>query len=215
MLRSAVVVHALIPDWLKPETLLASFGDTAFWVALFIIFAECGLLIGFFLPGDSLLFVVGLFIAQGFIHQNIWVATVLLVIVAFVGNVTGYWIGAKFGTKLFDKPDSRLFKREYVDKAHAFFERHGGQAIILARFVPVVRTFITAVAGVAGMDFRHFATYSAIGAVLWAGVVTVAGYFLGNIPIVKDNLEIALLLIVVVSFIPMAIEWVRTRVARR
>lgn len=214
MLHAAVVVHSLLPEWLNPETLLESLGDWAFWGAVAIIFAECGLLIGFFLPGDSLLFVVGMFIAQGFISVNIWVAAVILAVTAFLGNVVGYWIGAAVGPTLFSRPDSRIFKQEYVTKTHAFFERHGGQAIILARFVPIVRTFITAVAGVARMDLRHYLTYSAIGALLWGGVITLLGYFLGNIPIIKNNLELALILIVLVSVIPMIVEWLRHRRAR-
>jgi membrane-associated protein len=211
MLPALVVVPALLPDWLNPETLLTNFGDVAFWAALVIIFAECGLLIGFFLPGDSLLFVVGLFIAQGFIDVNIWVAAAALSIVAFLGNVVGYWIGAAIGPKLFSKPESRIFKQEYVVKTHAFFERHGGPAIILARFVPIVRTFITAIAGVGRMDLRHYLLYSAIGAVLWGGLITVLGYFLGNIPIIEENLEIALILIVLISVLPMIFEWLRSR----
>lgn len=215
MLHAAVVVRSLLPDWLNPETLLESLGDWAFWGAVAIIFAECGLLIGFFLPGDSLLFVVGMFIAQGFISVNIWVAAVILAVTAFLGNVVGYWIGAAAGPHLFNRPDSRIFKQEYVTKTHEFFERHGGQAIILARFVPIVRTFITAVAGVARMDLRHYLLYSAIGAVIWGGAITLLGYFLGNIPIIKDNLELALLLIVLVSVVPMVIEWLRSRRAKR
>lgn len=205
------MVSALGPDWLNPETLLTSLGDIAFWVVLGIIFAECGLLIGFFLPGDSLLFVTGLFIATGAISINIWVASLLLVIAAIVGNVTGYWIGRKAGPSLFNKPDSKLFKQEYVDKTHHFFNRYGARAIVLARFVPIVRTFITAVAGIGQMDFRRYLVFSAIGAVLWAGCVTLAGYFLGNVEFVRDNLELILILVVFVSIVPIIFEWVRHR----
>lgn len=206
-LAAATRVTTLLPDWLDPEVLLTSFGDVAFWIVLGIIFAECGLLIGFFLPGDSLLFATGLFIASGAISINIWLASALLVVAAFAGNLTGYWIGRKAGPSLFRRPDSRLFKQEYVDHTHAFFEKYGAQAIILARFTPVIRTFITAVAGVARMDFRKFAVYSLIGAVLWGGLVTIAGYFLGTIPFVRDNLDIILILVVVVSFLPPAWEF--------
>lgn len=205
------MVSALGPDWLNPESLLTSLGDIAFWVVLGIIFAECGLLIGFFLPGDSLLFVTGLFIATGAISINIWVASLLLVIAAIVGNVTGYWIGKKAGPSLFNKPDSKLFKQEYVDKTHHFFNRYGARAIVLARFVPIVRTFITAVAGIGQMDFRRYLVFSAIGAVLWAGCVTLAGYFLGNIEFVRDNLELILILVVFVSIVPIIFEWIRHR----
>ena len=202
------VVDALGPD---PEALLRSFGAVAFWVVLGIIFAECGLLIGFFLPGDSLLFITGMLIAQGFIAFNIWGAVALLIAVAILGNVVGYWIGHKVGPAMFRKPDSKLFKREYVDKTHVFFEKYGARAIVLARFVPIVRTFITAIAGVGRMDFGRFLTFSAIGAVLWAGLVTLAGYFLGNIEFVKKNVEIILILVVVVSILPIIIEVIKHR----
>lgn len=210
-IASSAVVTALGPDWLNPETMLTSLGDVAFWVVLAIIFAECGLLIGFFLPGDSLLFVTGLFIATGAIGINIWVATLLLVIAAIVGNITGYWIGYKAGPALFNRPNSRLFKQEYVDKTHHFFNRYGARAIIMARFVPIVRTFITAVAGIGRMDFRRFVIFSALGGVLWVGIVTLAGYFLGTIPFVRDNIELILILVVFISAVPIVFEWIRHR----
>jgi membrane-associated protein len=204
-------ITALGPEWLDPQTLLTSLGDIAFWVVLGIIFAECGLLIGFFLPGDSLLFITGLFIASGFISINIWLACLMLLIAAVVGNAVGYAIGYKVGPALFKREDSRLFKKEYVEKTHAFFDKYGGRAIILARFVPIVRTFITAIAGVARMDFRRFMIFTAIGGILWAVGVTLAGYFLGTIPIVKDNVETVLLLVVLLSVIPIVWEFIKHR----
>jgi len=204
-------VSALGPSWLNPETLLTNLGDVAFWVVLGIIFAECGLLIGFFLPGDSLLFITGLFIAQNYISMNIWLAALLLIISAVLGNACGYWIGKKAGPALFRKPDSKLFKREYVDKTAGFFEKYGARAIVMARFVPIVRTFITATAGMGRMDFRRFMIFSAIGAVLWAGGVTILGYFLGNIEFVKKNIELILILVIVISLIPVMVEWVKHR----
>ena len=208
-------VTALGPEWLDPQTLITSLGDIAFWVVLGIIFAECGLLIGFFLPGDSLLFITGLFISSGFISINIWLACLLLLIAAVAGNAVGYAIGYKVGPALFKREDSRLFKKEYVDKTHAFFDKYGGRAIILARFVPIVRTFITAIAGVARMDFRRFMVFSAIGGIIWAVGVTLAGYFLGTIPIVKDNIETVLLLVVLVSVIPIVWEFIKHRREKR
>jgi membrane-associated protein len=202
------LVQSLGPD---PEALLKSLGAVAFWVALAIIFAECGLLIGFFLPGDSLLFIVGMLIAQSFIAINIGVAVLLLIIAAIIGNIVGYWIGLKAGPALFKRPDSKLFKKEYVDKTHAFFEKYGARAIVMARFVPIVRTFITAIAGVGRMDFRKYVIFSFIGAVLWAGCVTLAGYFLGNIEFVKKNIEIILILVVFVSILPIIFEYVKHR----
>jgi membrane-associated protein len=204
-------VTALGPSWLNPETMLTSLGDIAFWVVMGIIFAECGLLIGFFLPGDSLLFVTGLFIAQNYISMNIWLGAVLLTISAILGNAVGYWIGRKAGPALFRKPDSRLFKREYVDKTGEFFEKYGARAIVMARFVPIVRTFITATAGIGGMNFRRFMVFSAVGAVLWAGLITILGYFLGNIEFVKKNIELILILVVVVSVVPIILEWIKHR----
>ena len=198
-------------EFLSPENILNWLGPWALVGVAFIIFAECGLLIGFFLPGDSLLFLTGLFVAQNFIEQSIWLAVIVLTIMAVVGNLVGYWIGRAVGPKRFDKPDSKIFKQEYVEKTHAFFEKYGARAIILARFVAIVRTFITAIAGVAKMDFRKYALYSTIGGVLWAAGITLAGYYLGNFPIVKDNIEIVLILVVLVSILPIVIEYIKHR----
>ena len=158
-----------------------------------IIFAECGLLVGFFLPGDSLLFTAGLFVAAGTIDTPLWLVCVLLTVCAFVGNVVGYYIGPKAGPALFSKPESKIFKKEYVDKTQEFFDKYGARAIVLARFVPIVRTFITAMAGVGRMDPKKYFTYSAIGGVAWAAGLTVLGYFLGQVSFIKNNLEITLL----------------------
>ena len=204
-------VSALGPSWLNPETLITTLGDIAFWVVLGIIFAECGLLIGFFLPGDSLLFITGLFIASGFISLNIWLACLLLFLAAVIGNAVGYGIGYQVGPALFRREDSRFFKKAYVDKTHEFFDKYGGRAIIMARFVPIVRTFITAIAGVARMDFRRFMLFTAIGGFIWAVGVTLAGYFLGTIPFVKNNIELILILVVVISVVPIVIEYVKHR----
>ncbi|MER7015364.1 VTT domain-containing protein [Saccharopolyspora sp. NPDC000359] len=202
---------ALLPDWLDPENIVQSLGPFALIGVCLIIFAECGLLIGFFLPGDSLLFVTGLFVAAGAIETPIWLVLILLSACAFVGNVTGYWIGRKVGPAMFNKPDSKLFKREHVDKTHDFFERYGARAIILARFVPIVRTFITAVAGIAQMDQKKFFSFSAIGGVAWIVSMTLLGFFLGNIPWIRNNLEAMAILIVLVSVIPIVIEYLKGR----
>lgn len=212
MHATSMAIQALGPDL---EGTLRNLGDIAFWVVLGIIFAECGILIGFFLPGDSLLFITGLLIASGAISVNIYVACILLIIAAILGNVTGYWIGYKAGPSLFNKPDSKLFRKEYVDKTHEFFEKYGARAIILARFVPIVRTFITVVAGVSRMNRRHFFVWSAVGAVLWATGITLLGYFLGGIDFVHDNLEAAVLLIVAISVLPMVFEFLRHRSATK
>jgi membrane-associated protein len=196
-------------DWLDPEKLLESMGNYAFWGLLFIIFAECGLFA--LLPGDSLLFVGGLFIANGWMDVPIWLACVLISIAAWLGNVSGYAIGYKVGPALFKRPDARLFKQEYVDKTYAFFDRYGNRAIVLARFVPIVRTFITMAAGVGRMPFARFATYSAIGAVLWGTGITLLGFWLGQITIIKDNIDLIAIGIVVLSVIPMVVEFLREK----
>lgn len=214
LLSSGSTSLALLPSWLDPENLIRTLGPFALIGACLIIFAECGLLIGFFLPGDSLLFVIGMFVAGNAIPTPLWLACALLALCAFAGNVTGYWIGRKAGPALFNKPDSKLFKREHVDKTHEFFEKYGARAIILARFVPIIRTFITAVAGVGQMDQRKFFSYSAIGGAAWTVGMTVLGYFLGAIPWVKDNIEKMTILIVLVSVIPIVIHYFQDRRAK-
>lgn len=213
MTPAAAAVHTMsfLPSWLDPETILHGMGGWALAVLCLIIFAECGLLVGFFLPGDSLLFVAGLFVAKQWIETPLWVVCVLVAVCAFAGNVCGYWIGAKVGPALFAKQDSKLFKKEYVDKTHEFFDKYGSRAIVMARFVPIVRTFITAMAGVGRMDARKFFTYSAIGGIVWACGVTVLGYFLGEIPFIEKNIEAMLVLIVLISVIPIVIEVVKAR----
>jgi membrane-associated protein len=206
---------SILPSWLDPENILNGLGPWLLPGLCLIIFAECGLLVGFFLPGDSLLFTAGLFISKGFIDTPLWLVCLLLTVCAFVGNVSGYWIGARVGPTLFNKPDSRLFKREYVDRTHEFFERYGARAIVLARFVPIVRTFITAIAGVGRMDARKFFVYSAVGAVLWVWGVTLLGYYLGKISFVHENIELMLVLVVLVSIIPIAVEVIKARRERK
>jgi membrane-associated protein len=202
-------------DWLDPAYLLDRFGDYALWAAVFIIFAECGLLIGFFLPGDSLLFTVGMLIARDDMSYPLWLACLVLTVAAVAGNACGYAIGAKVGPRIFDRPDSKLFKQEYVTKTHEFFDKYGNRAIVLGRFVPIVRTFITVMAGVGDMGFRRFLTYSAIGGVIWATGVTLLGYYLGQIAFVRNNIEAMLVAIVLVSVVPIGIEFLRARAAKK
>ncbi len=202
---------ALGPSWLDPDQLLRMLGPYVLIGLCLIIFAECGLLIGFFLPGDSLLFTAGLFVANGIIGAPIWLVCLLLTVCAVVGNVVGYFIGFTVGPALFNRPDSRLFKREHVDKTHAFFEKYGPRAIVLGRFVPIVRTFITAIAGVGRMEPRSYFTYSVIGGVAWATGVTLLGFWLGRITFVKENVETILIGIVMLSVLPIVIEVVKAR----
>jgi membrane-associated protein len=205
------VTLALGPEWLQPDTIISWLGPWALVGLALIIFAECGLLLGFFLPGDSLLFTAGLFVAQGAIDAPLWLVCVILVAAAVIGNATGYWVGYKAGPAIFDKPQSRLFKPEHVAKTQGFFDKYGNRAIVLARFVPIVRTFITVMAGVGRMDARRYFTYSLIGGVVWAAGVTVLGFWLGQFAFVRANIELMLILIVVISVLPIVVEVVRAR----
>lgn len=200
------VMHTLGPQWLNPDTLLNQYG---LWVALIVVFVECGLLFPF-LPGDSLLFTVGVLIASGTLHLNAVVAAVIFSIAAFVGNVVGYEIGRLVGPPIFNR-DGRILKRDHVDKTHAFFDRYGNRSLVLGRFVPIVRTFITLVAGVGRMDRGRFLTWSAVGAALWATGVIVLGILLGGVSLVRDHIETVLMLIIIISVIPMALEYLRRR----
>jgi membrane-associated protein len=206
---------ALGPTWLHPDTMLTDFGNVALWAGALVIFAECGLLLGFFLPGDSLLFTVGLFVGRGNISSPLWLACLVMTIAAFAGNVVGYEIGRITGPAIFSRGNSRIFKQEYVDKTMEFFEHYGPRAIVMARFVPIVRTFITVTAGVGRMDRRRYLTYSGIGALLWACGVTILGRVLGSVTIIREHIEGALLLVVLVSVIPMVFEVLRHRAAAR
>ncbi|MEU0598399.1 VTT domain-containing protein [Streptomyces sp. NPDC006393] len=199
---------ALGPSWLDPNYLLDTFG---IWGLLLIVFAESGLLIGFFLPGDSLLFTCGLLITSHQLDFPLWAAIALICLAAVLGDQAGYMFGKKVGPSLFNRPDSRLFKQENVAKAHEFFEKYGPKSLVLARFVPVVRTFTPIIAGVSGMRYRSFLVFNVIGGVLWGAGVTLLGSWLGNIDFVKENIEAILILIVLVSVVPIAIEFLRAR----
>ncbi|MEU9474681.1 DedA family protein [Streptomyces sp. NPDC048191] len=199
---------ALGPSWLDPNHLLDSFG---IWGLLLVVFAESGLLIGFFLPGDSLLFTCGLLITSHQIHFPLWGAIGLICLAAILGDQAGYMFGKKVGPSLFNRPDSRLFKQENVTKAHEFFEKYGPKSLVLARFVPVVRTFTPIIAGVSGMKYRSFLTFNVIGGALWGAGVTLLGSWLGDSDFVKNNIEAILILIVLVSVVPIAIEFLRAR----
>jgi len=196
-------------SWMDPQWWLDRFGSEFFWISLVIVFVECGLFFPI-LPGDSLLFAMGLFIAGDNIPVSLPVAMLALMAAAFAGNVVGYEIGRALGPTLYER-DGRLLKREYIDKTHEFFERHGARALILGRFVPVVRTFITVIAGVTRMDRRHFLLWSLVGAVLWVLTITLMGYYLGGVAVIRDNLEIAAIILVGMSVIPMIWEWWRRR----
>lgn len=207
-MTAAVIVNTGVLD---PEGMLKGFGSLAFVAVLVILFIECGVIFGAVLPGDSLLFIVGTLIATGFISVPLVAALPLMIAAAFAGNVVGYWTGAKIGPALFRRPDSKLFRQQFLDDTNAFFSKHGSRAIVLARFVPIVRSVITSVAGIAKMDYRTFITYSGIGAVAWVLSMTLAGYFLGSVPIVANNIEAVTIGIIILSLVPVVIESRRHR----
>ncbi|MBC9726728.1 VTT domain-containing protein [Streptomyces sp. TRM68367] len=202
---------ALGPEWLSPDYLISTFSLPGI---LLIVFAESGLFA--FLPGDSLLFTAGLFVAQGqYISQPLWLVCTLIVIAAVIGDQVGYMIGKFFGPKLFSRPDSRLFKQENLEKAHEFMEKWGPKAIVLARFVPIVRTFAPIVAGAGRMKYRTFFTYNIIGGIAWGTGVTLAGYWLGQIEFIRTHVEAILVLIVLLSVVPIIIEYLRDRAKKK
>jgi membrane-associated protein len=179
-----------------------------------IVFAETGLLVGFFLPGDSLLITAGLFAARG--DLNIVTLIACLIPAAIVGNATGYWIGARTGHALYSRPDSLLFRREHLRITHEFYEKHGPLTIVLAQFMPIVRTFAPVVAGVAEMGYRKFATYNVVGAILWIGSMTLCGYLLGSIvPDIERRIHIVVAVVIFLSVLPPAIAWLRRAIAKR
>ena len=196
---------------MHPESLIETFGTVGIFA---IVFAESGLLFGFFLPGDSLLFTAGLLASRGF--SNIVLLMVGCAVAAVVGDQVGYLIGRRAGPALFRRPDSRFFHQKNVERAREFFEKHGPKTIILARFVPVVRTFAPVVAGVAEMDYRRFVTFNVVGGVVWGAGVTLAGYLLGNSIHDIDRWLLPIIgLIIVVSFVPVVLEvWKARRQSR-
>lgn len=201
---------ALLPDFLKPEQMIERGG---LLVTALVIFAESGLLVGFFLPGDSLLFVAGLLSSAAGGHRlpNIGIVIPVICLAAIAGDQVGYLFGRRVGGTLFQRPQSRLFNPANVDRAQRFLDQYGAKAIVLARFVPVVRTFTPIVAGVGRMHYRTFVTYNIVGGILWGAGVTLAGYFLGEVDVVRNNIEIALIAVVAVSLLPIAFEVLRHR----
>lgn len=212
----------LMPAWLDPERIITAAGPWALWVVALIVFAECGIFS--LLPGDSLLFTVGLMVAgagtakpaisYGPPGVTLLICCLVLTVAAIFGNLSGYYLGRLIGPPLFKPRDGlmgKLFDPRHVARTQDFFARYGPRALILARFIPLVRTFVTLVAGVAHMDLKRFMGYTAVGGVLWAFGVTILGFFLGQVAFVRDNIEIVLILIVLVSLVPMVIEYVMGR----
>lgn len=196
--------------------LVAQYGIWVYGILFLILFCETGLVVTPFLPGDSLLFVAGTLAALPTNDLNVHTMVTLMVIAAILGDAVNYTIGRLFGEKLFSNPDSKIFRRIYLDKTHAFYEKHGGKAIVLARFVPIIRTFAPFVAGMGKMSYRHFAAYNVIGALVWVLLFTYAGYIFGNVPFVQNNLKLLIMVIIVVSILPGIIEvWRHRRAAAR
>jgi membrane-associated protein len=213
-------------EFLRPEWWFDKAGAAALPVVTAIIFAESGLLFGFFLPGDSLLFFTGFLTSSAaqddptfsqFAEHipSLWVVLFCVTAAAILGDQVGYWFGKVVGPSLFNRPNSRLFKQDNVVKAHRFFERHGPKSIVLARFVPIVRTFTPIVAGIGQMRYRTFFVYNVVGAMLWAVGVTTLGHFLGEIEFFRKNIELAIVAVIVVSLIPVLIEVYRSRKHKR
>ncbi|WP_310525959.1 VTT domain-containing protein [Nocardioides sp.] len=204
-------------DWMDPTWLLDQFGQTLFWLSLAFIFVECGMFFPF-LPGDTLLFAMGLFISgdkisilPGHHSLDLLLALVLFTIAAIGGNVSGYEIGRKIGPPLYQR-DGRILKRKYFDQTTTFFDKHGNKALVIGRFVPFVRTYITVVAGVTRMDRRRFFLWSLVGAVAWVVSITLLGYFLGAaFPWLGENIDYAIIAILLFSVVPIAWEWWRHR----
>lgn len=188
--------------------LVHDYGVLVYAILFLIIFAETGLVVAPFLPGDSLLFVTGALCGMGSLELQVLMP--LLMVAAFCGDNTNYWIGRRFGIKLF-KQDSRFFKLEHVEKTQKFYAAHGGKTIIFARFLPIIRTFAPFVAGIGSMSYRVFVTFSALGSVAWISSLTLAGFFFGNIPIIKNNLTLMIVAIVLISFFPAIREFIRHR----
>ena len=191
------------------RALAQNYGNWIYAVLFLIVFLETGLVVTPFLPGDSLLFVAGTIAAGGELHVHALV--LLLICAAVIGDSVNYAVGRYIGPRVFRFEDSRFFKRAYVDRTHAFFERHGGKTIIIARFVPIIRTYAPFVAGIGRMSYRHFLLFNVTGAVLWVVLLTYAGYFFGNLPVVKDNLSLVIVGIIVLSVMPGIIEFWRAR----
>ena len=189
--------------------LTQEYGVWVYGILFLIIFSETGLVVAPFLPGDSLLFVAGALCGMGALQLELLVP--LLIVASFSGDNTNYWIGRLLGLRLIQRMNGKFIKREHLDKTHAFYEKHGGKTIIAARFLPIVRTYAPFVAGVGLMRYRLFVLFSALGSVLWISFFTVGGYFLGNIPVIKDNITVMILAIVFISILPALFQFIRRR----
>jgi membrane-associated protein len=213
------LLHTALVPWLDPNTLISQAGPWALLLVCAIIFAETGLLIGFIFPGDTLLLVTGVLTFTGTIQIPIWWVTLAIGLAAFLGGEVGYYIGKKAGPRIFERKESGLFSIANVRRTNAFFERFGGFAVILARFVPIVRTFAPIAAGVGKMNYRKYSLYNAIGAFVWGAGVTLIGFLLGNIPPVRDfvikYVDVVLLAVVLLTLIPTTFHIIQSSLKAR
>lgn len=198
---------ALVPSWLDPDVLIETFGTLG---VLAIVFIESGLLVGLLLPGDSLLFTAGLLSASGTL-PSLWILLATIPLAAIAGDQVGYMIGRRAGPAVFRRPESRFFRAEYVDRCQGYFERYGARTIVVARFVPIVRTLAPVMAGVGRMDYLTFLKWNVVGGVAWGVGITTLGYYLGQVAFVKNNLEPVILGIILLSTLPIAFEVIRSR----
>jgi membrane-associated protein len=209
LLRSVIDLFLHLDQHLS--RVIADYGVWTHLILFLIVFAETGLVVTPFLPGDSLLFAAGTFAALG--SLDLWLLVALLIGAAILGDTVNYWVGAWIGPRAFSG-NVRFLRKDYLDRTHAFYEKHGGKTIILARFVPIIRTFAPFVAGVGAMSYPKFITYNVVGAVLWVGLFVPAGYFFGNIPAVRKNFTLVILAIIALSVLPIALEAIRSRRSR-
>ena len=194
------------------QMLVQDYGVWVYLILFAIVFCETGLVVTPFLPGDSLLFVAGALAAAG--GMNVHLLVVLLIIAAIAGDAVNYSVGRYLGPKVFHNDGSRLLNRQYLEKAHAFYERHGGKTIIIARFIPIIRTYAPFVAGIGSMPYPRFALFNVIGAVIWVTSLAYAGYFFGNIPWVKSNLSLVIITIIILSILPAIFEILRQKLSK-
>jgi membrane-associated protein len=195
------------------KSIVTTYGTWSYFVLFIVIFCETGLVVTPFLPGDSLIFAAAALAAGG--AMNPWVLFSVLLGAAVLGDASNYWVGDLLGPKVLKRENSRIFRKEYLDKTHAFYQRHGGKTIILARFVPIVRTFAPFLAGVGTMRYRQFFAYNVVGATAWVGAFTLLGYLFGNLPVVKERFTLVIVAIVIISVLPAVVEWARSRFARK
>lgn len=191
------------------DSIIQSYGTWTYGLVFLIVFCETGLVVTPFLPGDSLLFALGAFSARG--SLDVWLVILLLSVAAILGDTVNYWIGAKVGPAVFHRENVRFLNRRHLDRTHEFYERHGGKTIIIARFVPIVRTFAPFVAGIGKMSYGHFLAYNVVGGIAWVLIFVLGGFFFGNLPVVKRNFTFVIAAIIVISVMPAVVEFIRQR----